>query len=453
MAAISDFFSIVYSVSFITQLLVMSFSFTLIFTNVEKKTKSIVKFILKIAACFAIHTAYTFSLFMLAYYCPPFFYYNYFIAYFLALVTCCLIFSKLDIKSNVILIATLLGMEITVSQLEHSLMFFYYTTMSVYLKTFISICLFSLIGVFAFIVKANSISKISNITNNSVFLVVAVNSVFVALICVYIGITSYVYDASTSSDVYFIATLCAFYVLEILVYFLIYLDLKQNQDNSNLRIEKKMLEANVQAMTLTQQSVKEIHDIKHDIKNQCFVMQTMLEQNKKKELETYLRKAGADIANIPLAADYGNKNLNTIINIETLKAHSVNVTLSVIAKVPTVLPFELNDLCSLICNLIDNAIEATKSSGQLDIPVTCVFNIKQDYFCVVIKNTVSKALTKEEVLSFKSSKKDSASHGLGHNIVEKTAKKYNGYVEYEFNNEFFIAEAFLDMKQGVKNHG
>ncbi|GEM_PF-3022456 len=453
MNAISDFFNIVYSVSFIIQLFVMSFSFTLIFTNVEKKARSIIYFILRIAACFTIYTAYTFSFFMLAYYCKPLFYYNYFIAYFLSLVTCCLIFSKLDKRSNVILIATLFGMEVTVSQLEHSLMFFYDTNMASDLKAFISICLFSLIGAFAIIVKSNSISKISNITGNSIFLVVSVNSVFVTLVCIYIGITSYVFAASTSSDIYFISTLSAFYVLEILVYFLIYLDLKQNQDNSNLRIEKKMLEADLQAMTLTKQSVKEIHDIKHDIKNQYLVMQTMLEQNKEKELEIYLRKAGADIANIPLAADYGNKDLNTIINIETLKAHSMNVTLSVIAKVPSILPFELNDLCSLICNLIDNAIEATKASGQLDIPITCIFNIKQDYFCTVIKNPVLKSLTRDDILSFKSSKKDSTSHGLGHSIVEKTAVKYNGYVEYEFDNGFFIAEAFLDMKHGGENHG
>ncbi len=131
----------------------------------------------------------------------------------------------------------------------------------------------------------------------------------------------------------------------------------------------------------------------------------------------------------------------------------MNVTLSVIAKVPSILPFELNDLCSLICNLIDNAIEATKASGQLDIPITCIFNIKQDYFCTVIKNPVLKSLTRDDILSFKSSKKDSTSHGLGHSIVEKTAVKYNGYVEYEFDNGFFIAEAFLDMKHGGENHG
>jgi hypothetical protein len=446
MQSITDFFTIVYQAPFIAQLFIMSFSIVFVFTTVERNFKSIRNFILKILACFAIHSAYSLLLFVLSNYCNLFFYYNYFIAYFLSILTCCLIFSKIDKRSNAILIATLFGMEVTVSQLEHSLMLLSLHDVNHYLQYFISIVLFSLIGVFAIIVHNHSISKLSHISGNSVFLVCSVNTVFILLICVYLGITGYVFSSSESGDLYFLITLFAFYILEILVYFLVYQDLKKSEDNSNLRLEKKMLEADHEAMAITEQSVKEIHAIRHDIKNQYLVMQTMLEENKKNELSVFLRKAGADIANIPLAADYGNKDLNTIINIETLKAHSVGVTLSVIAKVPEKFPFELNDLCSLIMNLMDNAIDATKNCEKKNIPVTCFFNVKKDYFCIVIKNPISNKLTSQEVLSFNSHKANPNLHGLGHSIVEKAVKKYNGYVEYEVSEGIFMAEAYLDMK-------
>lgn len=53
-----------------------------------------------------------------------------------------------------------------------------------------------------------------------------------------------------------------------------------------------------------------------------------------------------------------------------------------------------------------------------------------------------------ETLLLRSRKGDGNNHGLGHKIVEKTVKKYNGAVNYDIRKNEFIAQLMLDMKWG-----
>ena len=136
--------------------------------------------------------------------------------------------------------------------------------------------------------------------------------------------------------------------------------------------------------------------------------------------------------------DYINTNnpvINTLINSKIAYAKSENI-ITAIDITKDIKPMTGNDLCSIIGNVIDNAIEAElheeESLRQLHIQAywddeEMVFHVSNYINETVLDRNSGLATTKE----------DKNSHGLGTNIVKSLAKRNYGTCDYyETENEF-----------------
>ena len=87
------------------------------------------------------------------------------------------------------------------------------------------------------------------------------------------------------------------------------------------------------------------------------------------------------------------------------------------------------DLSCMVGNVLDNALEAVELLPPEERRIELHFARHNDYSLIVCKNTVKNKVLEGGRLK-KSTKKDPDAHGLGHKIVESTAQKYGGWVEY-----------------------
>ena len=101
---------------------------------------------------------------------------------------------------------------------------------------------------------------------------------------------------------------------------------------------------------------------------------------------------------------------------------------------------DIIDLCTIIANLLDNAIEAYTECNDYDIIINLDY-INNSYR-IEIANTI-----KESVLSgnktLKTSKSDTKNHGIGIKSVKSRAEKYNGKTEFTEENGQFVARVWL----------
>lgn len=121
------------------------------------------------------------------------------------------------------------------------------------------------------------------------------------------------------------------------------------------------------------------------------------------------------------------KNKNIQFNIETFSEN-----LSFISDV---------DLSTILNNLFDNSIEATENCDEKEIDFIVK---KNDNGCRIIdlKNScIQKPIVKNHKLI--STKKDSGYHGIGTKNIEKTVKKYNGEIEWIYNEEQKIFQVII----------
>lgn len=92
-----------------------------------------------------------------------------------------------------------------------------------------------------------------------------------------------------------------------------------------------------------------------------------------------------------------------------------------------------SDLTSLLDNLLDNAVEATKKSKKKTI---CLSIDKTNEYFVIFKLVNSCDFKPKKIGNvFISSKVDAIPHGFGLKSINRIAKKHNGYTLYEYNEQ------------------
>lgn len=96
------------------------------------------------------------------------------------------------------------------------------------------------------------------------------------------------------------------------------------------------------------------------------------------------------------------------------------------------------DLCIVLGNLIDNAIEANERIDKERREINLEMRQNGDYLYVKISNPLNGKLSIENG-KIKTTKKDTIFHGFGLESIEEIAKKYSGSVTYKQKNDFFIA--------------
>lgn len=192
----------------------------------------------------------------------------------------------------------------------------------------------------------------------------------------------------------------------------------------------------------------EISKIKHDMENVALTTTTLLQEHDYAKLEKHFSQIINDLQVTDiLHTDIKNVYLNAIIQQKYTKCKSkiknVNFTCAAdetFRKNEEIANIDIIDLCTIIANLLDNAIEAYTECNDYDIRINLDY-INNSYR-IEISNTI-----KGSVLSgnktLKTSKSDTKNHGIGIKSVKSRAEKYNGKTQFTEENGQFVARVWL----------
>ena len=97
-----------------------------------------------------------------------------------------------------------------------------------------------------------------------------------------------------------------------------------------------------------------------------------------------------------------------------------------------------DDFCSLLANLMDNAIEAVEKTdnGKIDFRLSA----PADFVVITVSNSCDGVDTDD----LKSTK--SGNHGWGLKIIDDVVKKYCGVIERVYENNMFVTKIMLPFK-------
>lgn len=216
----------------------------------------------------------------------------------------------------------------------------------------------------------------------------------------------------------------------------------------DLQAERQRSHSEQEMLEWMDDNLDSMRHLRHDLKNQYAYMQILLEQKKYEELKEYFEQMTDNLPLLQGYVDCGNSNMNTLLNLMYSKAKARNVKLSFQLVVPPVLPFKTKRLCSLIGNLVDNAIEECarlQKAGREDAGIELSIYPQKSYLVICCKNTTDKKRLTRSIGGLRTTKKDEQIHGYGTRIVSRIAEKYNGLAEFQLEEDQFVAKVMLDM--------
>lgn len=120
--------------------------------------------------------------------------------------------------------------------------------------------------------------------------------------------------------------------------------------------------------------------------------------------------------------------------------------------VPSELSVSELDLCNLITNIVDNAIENCLAE-RIESPVVSItMSVQGDYLFARFTNQTKKkkSFLEKPIVS---TKKDHVYHGKGIGIAKHIVHKYNGHYSNKIEDGVFIAEFLLDLCIGKNKEG
>lgn len=192
-----------------------------------------------------------------------------------------------------------------------------------------------------------------------------------------------------------------------------------------------------------QASMKTLRQWKHDYHHHTQAMQMLLENQQYSELNNYLVQFNSDFTNLTSMVSTGNPTLDAILSSKILIAKSHGITVEQTIFLPEKLSIPQTDLCIVLGNLLDNAIEAcNKLKNQQQPPyINITINIHKGmlYFKVVNSSNGIYLFDNKKLISTKKQPE----HGYGFHNINKIVENYGGFFYYVPENNSFVATIMI----------
>ena len=178
---------------------------------------------------------------------------------------------------------------------------------------------------------------------------------------------------------------------------------------------------------------KNIRKTKHDLKNHFSVLSGHLQEGDTKSCEDYITKLYNTIDSMGTLIQSGNCVIDYLINSKLTNLDGVEVLVS--GYVGDYSDIDDVDLACIIGNILDNAIEAQSKLTEGKRIELLFFNKKTSRI-IICKNAISGSVLQNNP-ELRSTKTSPDMHGIGHQVVETTVRKYDGIVEYFEDDSMF----------------
>ncbi len=187
---------------------------------------------------------------------------------------------------------------------------------------------------------------------------------------------------------------------------------------------------------------KQMRRWRHDYRNHIGVMKAYAAKGDMEAIKKYLDKLDTDLNTVDTVIKTGNSMADAILNSKISLAKSKGIEVKATAHIPVALTISDLDLCVIIGNLFDNAIDASVMLPEGERVIRVYMDIKSNQLYISFTNfTAGKKLKKLNGI-FSSTKRE-GSHGFGLVSIDEIVKKYGGYLSRNSEDGAFTTEILL----------
>lgn len=230
----------------------------------------------------------------------------------------------------------------------------------------------------------------------------------------------------------FVFIICAAY------FYLRMIQIRREQEYTTL--QNKLLEKNYQ---MAKESYESNARPYHDMNNHFRMLQNYLLNGKAAEAQAYLEAISGNMGLYAVKRWTGVEAVDCILSQKVELAKQYGIETDIHAEYPRDCKISPVDLCTILTNLLDNAIEACRKQpkDQKRRLTVTIRRIHQFILIRVVNSTPEAPVIRNG--SLVTSKKDRKYHGWGMKNVKAAVENYHGTIEFNYSDDLFTVNIIL----------
>ena len=179
---------------------------------------------------------------------------------------------------------------------------------------------------------------------------------------------------------------------------------------------------------------------RHDYHNHMQVMKAQLALGNLEEIHEYLNALEKELDRVDTLVKSGNLMIDAILNSKLTLARRQKISVNCKVKVPEKISVEDVDLCVILGNLMDNALEACRQIDEENRFLRIYMTVNKSQLYLSIQNSAKDEPDFDE-RNYITKKR--GNHGLGMKRVQTAVEKYQGYLYLANEPGIFAAEVTM----------
>ena len=210
--------------------------------------------------------------------------------------------------------------------------------------------------------------------------------------------------------------------------------------NARLQQENQFLSMQQQRYENLRTAIEEARQARHDMRHQLNQISALAEAGDLENLKSYLAKTVSRIPNLDMCF-CENRAADSVVGYYCAMAKRDEIPFRARLDLPETLPVDEIDMCLVLSNLLENALEASlrTAPGRRQIKLTAYLHADR-ILLIEVENTFDGEINEKDGV-FRSSKR--RENGIGIQSVTRIAEKTGGTSTFTHQNGTFTAKVML----------
>ena len=190
---------------------------------------------------------------------------------------------------------------------------------------------------------------------------------------------------------------------------------------------------------------RQIRGWRHDYRSHIQVMKAHAAQGDWEAVTAYLDELETDLSTVDTVVKTGNPMADAILNSKISLARSKGIPVRADASIPVALALSELDLCVILGNLFDNAIEASLALPEPERLIRVYIDMKGNQLYISFTNFTAVGKQSKHGGRFRTTKGEG--HGFGLVRIDAIVERLGGYLSRNSEDGAFTTEILLPQAQ------
>lgn len=267
--------------------------------------------------------------------------------------------------------------------------------------------------------------------SKEIFAIILIDGIYVTLLFNLFYYNAFFLDTDTALAL----SLFVLILISALSIYLLQKVMRKSEEIMNTTLKLQQAEMEHKLTSDMTSVVENLRSLRHDMNNHMSILQGLLSVGAYDDMEAYLTSLTKELSVANNFYFPENKVLSVLLNSKISKASHLGITFET-EILTSETPFSERDLCAVIGNVIENAIEA--SSNHADPYIYFTMYQEEQQLRIQCDNTFATApiFENDRLLTTKENK---STHGIGTQNIRSIVEAYHGTVMFSVDERFHVA--------------